>query len=351
MRSRIRSFAAGIGALSAAVVVLSGCSGSGTGSTPGESGSDSVAMMVPGTAGDGGFFDQAIAGVKAGAEEAGWKAQIVEAGYEPTRWQPALDDLSNGNNGTIITSTFAMVDLLTQAAAKSPDKKFAIFDAVVDAPNVYSITYRYDETGFLAGVLAGLLETSQGVDRIAGTGVVGVVGGQDIPTINDYIDGFELGVASVAPDVKVLKAYAGSFADPVKGKAIAADMIGQGAEIVFTAAGGTDTGVFEAAADGNVWAIGNAEVQTTSPDINGTPVVLTASSTSTRESVQDAVVQAGAGTLPVGETRSFGVADGSIEIVESDLYAQVVPQEIRDELDAITEAVAAGEYEELLTSK
>jgi basic membrane protein A len=151
--------------------------------------------------------------------------------------------------------------------------------------------------------------------------------------------------------VKVLSAYAGSFADPVKGKAIAADMTGQGAEILFTASGGTDTGVFEAAADANIWAIGNAEVQTTEPEINGTPVVLTASSTSTRESVQDAVVQAGAGTLPVGETRSFGVADGSIYIVESDLYTSVVPQEIRDQLAAITDAVAAGQYDELLTGK
>lgn len=350
MRTRTLA-AAAISMISAAALVLTGCSNGGPSTGPDSGGSDSVAMMVPGTAGDGGFFDQAITGVEAGAEEAGWKTQIVEAGYEPTRWQPALDDLANGNSGTIITSTFAMVDLLSQAAAKFPDKQFAIFDAVVDAPNVYSITYRYDETGFLAGVLAGLLEISQGVDRITGTGVVGVVGGQDIPTINDYIEGFELGVASVAPDVTVLKAYAGSFADPVKGKAIAADMIGQGAEIVFTASGGTDTGVFEAAADGNVWAIGNAEVQTTSPDINGTPVVLTASTTSTRESVQDAVVQAGAGTLPVGETRSFGVADGSIWIVESDLYTQVVPQEIRDELNEITEAVAAGEYEELLTGE
>ncbi|KJQ53887.1 BMP family lipoprotein [Microbacterium sp. SA39] len=348
---RTRSLSVAFGATSVAALVLTGCSGTSSDSGSGSTGSESVAMMVPGTAGDGGFFDQAITGVEAGAEQAGWTTQIVEAGYEPTRWQPALDDLANGESATIITSTFAMVDLLTQAATRFPDKQFAIFDAVVDAPNVYSITYRYDETGFLAGVLAGLLETSSGVDRVTGTGVVGVVGGQDIPTINDYIDGFEAGVASVAPDVKVLKAYAGSFADPVKGKAIAADMIGQGAEIVFTASGGTDTGVFEAAADGEVWAIGNAEVQTTSPEINGTPVVLTAATTSTRESVQDAVAQAGAGTLPVGETRSFGVADGSIWIVESDLYTETVPQEIRDQVDAITEAVAAGEYESLLTGE
>lgn len=345
---RTRSLTAVLGTAAVAAVALTGCAP--------DAGSQSddartLAMVLPGTAGDGGFYDQAIAGVTAGVAETGWTEQIVEAGYDPSRWQPALDDLANGTNDVIITATFTMVELLTVAAAQHPDKQFAIFDAEVDAPNVYSITYEYDETGFLAGVLAGLLETTEGVDRLTGTGVVGVIGGQDIPTINEYISGFEAGVKSVAPEVRVLKAYAGSFADPVKGKAIASDMVAQGAEILFTAAGGTDIGVFEGAADAGIWAIGNAEVQTANPDVNGVQVVLTASTTSTKASLEDAVKLAGTGELPVGETRSFGVADGSIWIVDSPLYQQVVPQAVRDQVAQITEAVAAGEFEDVIAGE
>lgn len=332
----------------AATLALTACSGGSGGTDP--SSGPTVALMIPGTSGDGGFFDQSIEGVKTGATDSGWTAQIVEAGYEPSKWEPALTDLAGANNRLVITGSFAMVDLLQQAASQYPDKDFVIFDSEVDAPNVYSITYRYDETGFLAGVLAGLLEKAQGVDRIKNTGVVGVVGGQDIPVINQYINGFTKGVAAVAPDVKVLSAYAGSFSDPVKGKAVAADMINQGAEILFTAAGATDSGVFEAAADNSVWAIGNAAAQAENgAQVNGVDAVLTASDTNVLTSLADAVKLASQDQLPVGQTQSFGVKDGAVSIIDSDIYKRVVPQSVRDQVADYTKKTADGQYEQTLT--
>lgn len=339
-----------VASLAAAALALTACSAGGGATNTSSAGT--VALVIPGTSGDGGFFDQSIQGVKAGADESGWTSQVVEAGYEPTKWEPALNDLASGTDNLVITGSFAMVDLVTQAAAQYPDKQFVIFDSEVDQPNVYSITYRYDETGFLAGALAGLLEKSTGVERINGSGVVGVVGGQDIPVINEYIDGFKKGVAAVAPDVKVLSAYAGSFSDPVKGKAVADDMINQGAEIVFSAAGATDAGVFEAAADRSVWALGNAAAQANSgATVNGVDAVLTASDTNVVTSLEDAVKKAAAGQLPVGTTQNFGVKDGSVSIIDSSIYERVVPQPIRDQMTQITSDVAAGKYEDVLTGK
>lgn len=343
------SLALGLGGL----LLITGCSAAGA--TP--EGSGSVALMIPGTSGDGGFLDQSIAGVKAGASDAGWKAQIVEAGYEPTKWQPALDDLVNGNDDLVITGTFSVVDILEQAAAAHPEKQFVLFDAAVDeakcggCKNVYSLTYRYDETGFLAGALAGLLEITPGIENVKNTGVVGVVGGQDIPVINEYINGFKAGVQAVAPQVKVLSAYAGSFADPVKGKAVAADMVNQGADILFSAAGSTDNGVFEAAAAAKVWAIGNAAAQAENPEVSGADTILTASDTNVLTSLTEAVKLAAEKKLPVGEVRSFGVKDGAVALIDSDLYKRVVPQAVRDQLATITKDVAAGTYEHDLTGK
>lgn len=345
---RSRRLVAAAAVATAAVVALTACSGGGEGT--GASSGPTVALMIPGTSGDGGFFDQSIEGVNTGATDNGWTAQIVEAGYEPSKWEPALTDLAGGDDALVITGSFAMVDLLQQAAAEYPDKDFVIFDSEVDAPNVYSITYRYDETGFLAGVLAGLLEKAQGVDRIKNTGVVGVVGGQDIPVINQYIDGFKKGVAAVAPDVEVLSAYAGSFSDPVKGKAVADDMVNQGAEILFTAAGATDSGVFESAADNSVWAIGNAAAQAnTGAQVNGVDAVLTASDTNVLTSLADAVKLASEDQLPVGQTKSFGVKDGAVSIIDSDTYERIVPQTVRDQVAEYTKQTADGQYEQLLT--
>jgi basic membrane protein A len=346
-----------IGAVTLAAVAalaLAGCS-SPSGSGGDEPSTGSVVLLIPGTTGDGGFFDQADAGVREGAEAAGWDVQVVEAGYEPTKWEPALTDLASGDSDVIISGSFAMIELVSQAAVTYPDKQFVLFDAEPSADicgecaNVYAITYNYLETGFLAGALAGLVETAEGVDRITGTGVVGVVGGQEIPVIQDYIAGYELGVSTVAPDVQVLSAYAGSFADPVKGKAVGDDMVQQGAEILFTAAGSTDKGVFESAASNNVWAIGNAAAQANDASaINGVEAVLTSSDTNVQTSLADAVVLAGKGELPLGESRLFGVKEGTNSIIESSNYTSVVPQEIRDQLAALVQDIKDGKYDDQL---
>lgn len=348
---------AAVAVAASAALVLAGCSTpDGNGGADGDADTGSVVLLIPGTTGDGGFFDQADAGVREGAAAAGWDVQVVEAGYEPTKWEPALTDLASGDSDVIMTGSFAMIELVSQAAVTYPDKKFVLFDAEPssdicgDCSNVYAITYNYLETGFLAGALAGLVETAEGVDRIQGTGVVGVVGGQEIPVIQDYIAGYELGVATVAPDVQVLSAYAGSFADPVKGKAVANDMVQQGAEILFTAAGSTDKGVIESAASNTVWAIGNAAAQANDASaVNGVEAVLTSSDTNVQTSLSDAVALAAKGELPLGETRLFGVKEGTNSIIESANYLSVVPQEIRDQVAALIQDIKDGKYDAQLS--
>lgn len=333
----------GVGVAIAVIAALGGCA------TSAQPAGESVALMLPGTTGDGGFLDQSAAGLEQGADEAGWDSQVVESGYDGTKWAPALDDLANSDAKLIITGTFEMIDILEQTAGQYPDKNFVMFDATVDAPNVYSLNYRYDETGFLAGVLAGLLATSSGVDRLESGGSVGVVGGIDIPVIQEYIDGFTKGVNEVAPDVRVQSAFAGSFSDPVKGNAVAQEMISQGAQILFTAAGGSDQGVIQAAADANIWAIGNAQSQADNPQVNGVDAVLTASNTNVQSSIAEAIALAATGDFPGGTVGNYGVSNGAVNIVESDLYMQVVPQAIRDQLSTITAEVGNGDYENLLT--
>ena len=350
--TNIRRHLAKIAVLASITAALAACGDDpASGGSPGNAGKQLVVLMLPGTRGDGGFFDQSIMGVEQGAQESGWESKVVEAGYEPTKWQPALEDIANSDADLIVAGSFNMKEIVEQTAAQHPDKRFVLYDVVADleacaCDNIYSVTYRYNETGFLAGALAGLLEKEgSGVARINDDAVVGVVGGQDIPVIKDYISGFEAGVAHVNPGVRVLSAYAGSFDDPVKGKALGTDMAGQGADILFTAAGSTDKGVIEAAADAGIWAIGNSEQQATNPEVNGVDAVLTSSDTSVMSSLADAVKLAAADELPVGESRDFGVAEGTNSIIDSDVYQAEVPASVRDEVAAIIEQIASGEFD------
>lgn len=84
------------------------------------------------------------------------------------------------------------------------------------------------------------------------------------PLIEKFQAGYEHGVEYVneteGKNVQVLAAYAGNtgkaFNDPAKGKELALSQIAQGADIVYHASGGTGQGVFEAAAEKGVLAIG-----------------------------------------------------------------------------------------------
>jgi basic membrane protein A and related proteins len=347
----IHKVAAGLVA-TAVLLAAAGCGGD----TSGGGGAD-VALLLPGTTGDGGFIDSAKAGVESAAAEAGIKAQVVEAGTDPTKWQPALDDLVAGNAKLIVTGSFAMADMIQQAAQANPDKTFVIFDGSVDygkcpCDNVYSITYHSTQVGFLGGALAALMASTSGIDKVdpSGTPTIGMVGGQEIPVIAEYFQGFKFGAKTVAPDVKVLTTYVGSFSDPVKGKAVAEDMIDQGADVIVAAAGGTDKGVFEAAAAKKLWAIGDDKQQLVDPKVGGVDTILTASVVEVGNSIKRAVIDWHADRLKGGSAGVYGVEDGTVSLVESPLYTSVVPPKIQERIKELVAELKAGKYKEELTA-
>ncbi|HEX4456811.1 MAG TPA: BMP family ABC transporter substrate-binding protein, partial [Polyangia bacterium] len=103
----------------------------------------------------------------------------------------------------------------------------------------------------LVGALAAL---------VSKTHAVGFVGGMDIPLIHKFEAGYRAGAKYVCPECRVLVGYAGvtgdAFKNPAKGKELALSQYGNGADVIFHAAGTTGLGVFEAARETNNYAIG-----------------------------------------------------------------------------------------------
>jgi len=151
----------------------------------------------------------------------------------------------------IIGVGFAEADAVGKVAKEFPKTEFAIIDMVVDAPNVESIVFKEQEGSFLVGIMAAM--KSQ-------TGTVGFVGGMDIPLIRRFECGYAEGAKYANPKIKVLMNMTGTtptaWNDPVKGGELAKSQIEQGADVVYAAAGGTGTGVYQAAADAGKFAIG-----------------------------------------------------------------------------------------------
>jgi len=156
-----------MGLVVVASMLIAACGGAATTAAPpaGEA-KLKVVLLLNGVQGDKSFFDSAVRGVKQAEQEFGIQLKIIEAGIDPAKWQPALEDAAaNEDYDMLIVGTFQMTEYLQTTAPKYPDKKFVIFDAPVDytlceCKNVYSVSYKQNEGSYLAGLYAGLMTQS-----------------------------------------------------------------------------------------------------------------------------------------------------------------------------------------------
>jgi basic membrane protein A len=151
----------------------------------------------------------------------------------------------------VIGIGFSQAPALEKVAKEFPDRHFAIIDMVVDLPNVQSIVFKEHEGSFLVGMLAAMASKSA---------KVGFVGGMDIPLIRRFACGYAQGAKYANPDVAVTENMTGTtpaaWNDPTKGAELAKGQFDAGVDVIFAAAGGTGSGVYQAAKDAGKFAIG-----------------------------------------------------------------------------------------------
>lgn len=171
----------------------------------------------------------------------------VEPG-NPTSIEPAMRAFAEKNFDLIIGVGFAQGPIMQKVAEDYPNIKFAIVDGVIfekdgktPKKNVASLVFREHEGSFLVGMIAASKSKS---------GVIGFVGGMDILLIRRFETGYEEGARAVNPNIKVIDNYVGvtdaAWNNPGKGKELALSQIGQGADVIFTAAGNSGLGAFDA---------------------------------------------------------------------------------------------------------
>ena len=171
----------------------------------------------------------------------------VEPG-NPTSIEPSMRAFAEKGFDLIIGVGFAQGPILQKVATDYPNTKFAIVDGVIfeadgktPKKNVASLVFREHEGSYLVGMIAAAKSK---------TGVIGVIGGMDIPLIHRFETGFEEGAKAVNPNIKVIDNYCGvtdsAWNNPGKGKELALSQISQGADVIFTAAGNSGLGAFDA---------------------------------------------------------------------------------------------------------
>jgi basic membrane protein A len=247
-----------VAVLTAAVLITTGCSSS----SSDNAGADvkvGLAYDIGGR-GDKSFNDSAAVGLDQAKADFGIEARevTVTAGSDSER-EDKLRLLAEAGYNPIIAVGFLYAGPLKAVAADYPDINFAIVDdASIAAPNVAGLIFAEEQGSYLAGVAAALESKS---------GKIGYIGGVRIPLLQKFEAGFVAGVkatkASATVDVKYVTEPPdfGGFNDPAKAKVIAKGMIDKGADVIYSAAGGSGAGNFAAAVEAGaagkkVWTIG-----------------------------------------------------------------------------------------------
>ncbi|MBP2294925.1 BMP family lipoprotein [Azospirillum rugosum] len=281
-------------------------------------------------------FDKSFnEGALAGAERFKAASGVPYLEYLPAgtaQFDQAVTSLLRRGVTDLATIGFYYAAPLAKLAPKHPTVRFTIVDAVVEAANVQSVTFKEQEGSFLVGVLAALASQS---------GTVGFIGALDIPLIRKFIAGFEQGARHARPDATVLVNFVGTtpaaFNDPTTGAEVAKAQFQRGADVVFAGAGVSNFGIFAATNDAGRLAIG--------VDSNQNHLypgrILTSMLKRVDLAVESAFQAGRAGTWAPG-LRALGLAEGGVDYAVDENNRSLLTPAMLEAAEAARRAIVAG---------
>ncbi len=293
-----------------------------------------VTMIYPSDCvGSAAYCDAFHIGVKAAEEGLGITLTEVNGmENDPVATEMLLRDAAQ-NSELVLTAGYQMGDVLARVAPEFPDVKFAIFDVVLDIPNVASVNYKSNEGSFLVGAIAASKSESN---------KIGYIGGADVPLLQEFEAGYVAGIHAVNPDAEVTVEYiskdATGFGQPEKAKELALAQYANGIDVIYTAAGGSGQGVLEAAQAQQkfiIWV-----------DSNGNHlapgIVLTSMTKEIPTSVQHIIRETAEGNFMAG-TRYFGIADGGVSYALDEYNQSLLSDDIIETVESLKAKIIAGE--------
>ncbi len=293
--------------------------------------------------GDGSFNDGVYAGMKQLADKGKVDVRVIEP-KSMTDFVPNLSGLAEDGASLVFAVGFLMGEAVLEAAENNPRTMYAgidlWFDPAKSPKNLQGITWKEQEAGYLAGIVAGYMtkKFASRSNKLNNKNVVGAVLGMDIPPVERYQVGFWAGVKSVNPSCKVKSIVTGTFGDPAKGKEATLALVEQGADIVIQLAGLTGMGVIDGAKEAGILAIGADVDQNRFAPNHVLTSALKGTTMATYLTIKDAM----AGKFKGGTNNVFGIAEGTIDIAPFHAFDSVVPAEVKRAVAKAKKDIASG---------
>jgi len=324
-----------------------------TSSAPAAAAFKACVVSDTGTINDKSFNQSAYQGATEAAAASGGK---ITARFVPSAsssdYASNITSFINQKCGIIVTVGFLMGDATAAAAKANPSQKFAIVDFTYPKPfkNVSTLVFNTVEDGFQAGYLAA------GMSK---TGTVATFGGQKLPTVTIYMDGFWDGVqyynTKHHKNVKVLGwnektqngSFTGNFTDLTAGQRLTNTFISEGADIIFPVAGNVGLGAAKAVQNADT-AAGTQKVNMMWVDTDGCisaaqycKYFITSVNKGITNAVKNAVNTAANGTFKGGNYLGT-LANGGVGLAPYHDFASKVPASLQAELATIKTDIENG---------
>jgi len=342
-----------IGTLVVAVALLAAAcgggddtSGAGGGTAPPAAAKKVGVVFDIGGLGDKSFNDSANRGATEAKQKQGDKidVRVVEPNADGSNRKELLDGLASDGYGLIFGVGFLFSTDITKSAKENTDVTFAgidVFDPLcLENKNLVCVAFKEHEGSFLMGAAAALKTKSN---------TVGFVGGLEGDLIKKFEAGYRAGVDYInkeqGKNVKVVADYAGTtgeaFRNPAKGRELATKQIGQGADVLYHAAGLTGTGVIAVAAAAKKYAIGVDSDQSLTASPAEQKWILTSMLKRVDNAVAQTIDQFVAGSLKGGIV-TFGLKEGGIDYAQNEFNKDLLG-DIPTTLDQIKQKIISGE--------
>ena len=289
-----------------------------------------VALLTPGAISDQSWNGGAYQGLMQIRDSLGASVSHVQT-KTPADFEENFREYGSRGFDLVFGHGFEFQEAAKAVAPSFPRTVYITTSGNTAGGNVGGIRFSFSDASYMAGMLAA------GMSR---SGLLGVIGGTELPPVKESFVAFERGAKSVNPRARVLTAFIGNWDDVSAGKEQALAQIARGADVIFQNADAAGLGVFQAARERpGIYVIGsNANQNNIAAEVTLGSVVIDlprAFLTVARE------VKAGGFR---GRVVEFGAKTGVVELVLNPALEARVPATSRAAIDSVRARIHAGSF-------
>jgi basic membrane lipoprotein Med (substrate-binding protein (PBP1-ABC) superfamily) len=321
-------------ALAVWLLALGGCGSRESDAPPAASGAPfEVALLTPGSVADGGWNQGAYEGLRRIERELGARVSHVET-RTPAEFEDGFRDYASRGYDLVFGHGFEYQEAAARVGAEFPDTVFVTTSGDTVRPNVAPMVFELEQATWLCGLLAG---------RTTRSGVVGMIGGIRLPSIESTFLAFRAGVLEGRPGAQVRESWIGNFDDTAAAREAALALLEEGADFLIHQANDAGRGVFQAvseraAAGATVYAFGtNRDQSAMAPD-----VVVASATLDLPGAFVEVARRVREGRFEARPLR-LGMREGVVAFVWNPALEGRVPEAVRKELEAAEARIRSGQ--------